>query len=269
MGGAASVPRLIGRVEVLLNPRDDPGVCWARMAIRVALAEDNLLVREGVQRLLETRKDATIQVVASCGDLESLLQAVERTQPDVVLTDIRMPPTHTDEGLQIAAQLRKTHPQVGVVLLSQFDAPVYARALLEEGSAGRAYLLKERVSDPEQLVGAIREVARGGSVIDPKVVEALVAALGEVSSGGLEATASPGSKHAGVAGPRLAEPLTEREREVLELLVEGASNQEIARQLVVSLATVKTHVNHIFAKLDAESRVQVVARARTLGLLRS
>jgi DNA-binding NarL/FixJ family response regulator len=150
------------------------------VAIRVALAEDSLLVREGVRRLLETRKDASIEVVASCGDLESLLEAVEVHHPDVVVTDIRMPPTLTDEGLQIAARLRKSHPQVGVVLLSQFDAPVYARALLEEGSAGRAYLLKERVSDPEQLVGAIREVARGGSVIDPKVVETLVAALGEL-----------------------------------------------------------------------------------------
>ena len=149
------------------------------MAIRVVLAEDNLLVREGVRRLLETRKDAIIEVVATCGDLDSLLEAVDATQPDVVMTDIRMPPTQTDEGLQIAARLRKSHPQVGVVLLSQFDAPVYARALLEEGSAGRAYLLKERVSDPEQLVGAIREVARGGSVIDPKVVETLVAALGD------------------------------------------------------------------------------------------
>src|SRR5438105_12776573 len=124
------------------------------------------------------RREAAIDVVATCGDLESLLASVETHEPDVVVTDIRMPPTFTDEGLQIAARLRKSHPQVGVVLLSQFDAPVYARALLEEGSAGRAYLLKERVSDPEQLVSAIREVARGGSVIDPKVVETLVAALG-------------------------------------------------------------------------------------------
>src|ERR671932_1311689 len=161
------------------------------VAIRVALAEDNLLVREGVRRLLETRKDATIEVVASCGDLDSLLEAVEAHQPDVVLTDIRMPPTHTDEGLRAAARLRRSHPQVGVVLLSQFDAPSYARALLEEGSAGRAYLLKERVSDPEQLVGAIREVARGGSVIDPKVVEALVVALGELSAG----DAAPPAEH--------------------------------------------------------------------------
>jgi DNA-binding NarL/FixJ family response regulator len=234
--------------------------------IRVVLAEDNLLVREGVRRLLETRKDAAIEVVASCGDLESLIEAVETQQPDVVITDIRMPPTLTDEGLQIAARLRKSHPQVGVVLLSQFDAPVYARALLEEGSAGRAYLLKERVSDPEQLVGAIREVARGGSVIDPKVVETLVAALGELVS---DRDALPVSEEERPTTSRAAmpEPLTERELEVLALIAEGDSNQEIARKLVVSLATVKTHVNHIFGKLGAESRVQVVARARAAGLL--
>ena len=231
------------------------------MVIRVALAEDNLLVREGVRRLLETRREPVIEVVASCGDLDSLLAAVEAEQPDVVLTDIRMPPTHSDEGLQIAARLRKTRPQVGVVLLSQFDAPAYARALLEEGSAGRAYLLKERVSDPEQLVGAIREVARGGSVIDPKVVEALVAALDD--------HAAPVETGPDRSTSDLAEPLTERELEVLRLIAVGASNQDIARQLVVSMATVNTHVNHIFGKLGVESRVQVVARARALGLLTS
>jgi DNA-binding NarL/FixJ family response regulator len=236
------------------------------VAIRVALAEDNLLVREGVRRLLETRKEASIEVVASCGDLEGLLAAVDAQQPDVVVTDIRMPPTQTDEGLQVAARLRRSHPQVGVVLLSQFDAPVYARALLEEGSAGRAYLLKERVSDPEQLVSAIREVARGGSVIDPKVVETLVAALGALVP---EREPAPAAevRRAGAVSGDLAEPLTDRELEVLRLVADGDSNQDIARKLVVSLATVKTHINHIFGKLDAESRVQVVARARALGLL--
>ena len=235
------------------------------MAIRVILAEDNLLVREGVRRLLETRRDAAIDVVATCDDLESLLASVETHEPDVVVTDIRMPPTFTDEGLQIAAQLRKTHPQIGIVLLSQFDAPVYARALLEEGSAGRAYLLKERVSEPEQLVGAIREVARGGSIIDPKVVETLVAALGDLARMGGDSLTPTADQQASSA--RMSEPLTERELEVLALVADGASNQEIARKLVVSLATVKTHINHIFGKLDAESRVQVVARARKLGLL--
>jgi DNA-binding NarL/FixJ family response regulator len=235
------------------------------MAIRVVLADDNLLVREGVRRLLETRRDAAIEVVATCGDLDSVLAAVAALEPDVVVTDIRMPPTLTDEGLQVAARLRKSHPQIGVVLLSQFDAPVYARALLEEGSAGRAYLLKERVSDPEQLVGAIREVARGGSIIDPKVVETLVAALGDLAQIGDAAPLA----YQSASSTRLAEPLTEREQEVLALVAGGDSNQEIARKLVVSLATVKTHINHIFGKLDAESRVQVVARARALGLLTS
>jgi len=237
------------------------------VAIRVALAEDNLLVREGVRRLLETRKDATIEVVASCGDLESLLEAVDVDQPDVVVTDIRMPPTFTDEGLQIAARLRKSHPQVGVVLLSQFEAPVYARALLEEGLTGRAYLLKERVSDPEQLVGAIREVARGGSVIDPKVVETLVAALVALVPERDPPAPTERSVREAASKTGVVEPLTERELEVLRLVADGEWNQDIARTLVVSLATVKTHINHIFGKLDAESRVQVVARARTLGLL--
>jgi len=236
------------------------------VTIRVVLAEDNLLVREGVRRLLETRKEAAIEVVASCGDLDSLIEAVDTHQPDVVVTDIRMPPTLTDEGLQAAARLRKTHPHVGVVVLSQFDAPVYARALLEDGSAGRAYLLKERVSDPEQLVAAIREVARGGSIIDPKVVETLVAALGELVPDGSVALAEVDYRSTN-SNSSMPEPLTERELEVLTLVAEGDSNQEIARKLVVTLATVKTHVNHIFGKLGAESRVQVVARARANGLL--
>jgi DNA-binding NarL/FixJ family response regulator len=236
------------------------------MTIRVVLAEDNLLVREGVRRLLETRKGSGIEVVGTCGDLASLLDAVETEQPDVVLTDIRMPPTHTDEGLRVASQLRKTHPHVGVVLLSQFDAPVYARALLEDGSAGRAYLLKERVSDPEQLEGAIREVARGGSVIDPKVVEALVSALGNLVPE-REEVPTITARTVSARDQSHIESLTERELEVLQLIAQGDSNQEIARRLVVSLATVKTHVNHVFAKLDAESRVQVVARARARGLL--
>src|SRR5579859_7188743 len=241
---------------------NDQGYPVGAMSVRVVLAEDNLLVREGVRRLLETRRADGIEVVAACGDLPALFEAVDTHRPDVVLTDIRMPPTHTDEGLQAAAQLRKSHPHVGVVLLSQFDAPAYARTLLEEGSAGRAYLLKERVSDPQQLVSAIREVAHGGSVIDPRVVEALVAALDHLL---------PAHDSAPRAVQRDAhgrfEPLTERELEVLRLIAQGDSNQDIARRLVVSLATVKTHVNHVFAKLDADSRVQVVARARALGIL--
>jgi DNA-binding NarL/FixJ family response regulator len=236
------------------------------MAIRVALGEDNLLVREGVRRLLETRRDAGIRVVASCGDLDSLLQAVDAAQPDVVLTDIRMPPTHTDEGLQVARSLRRTHPQVGVVVLSQFDAPAYARALLEEGAAGRAYLLKERVSDPEQLVGAIREVARGGSYVDPQVVETLVATLRDLLPDREPVAPQPAGRRTWNPDTPVEQP-TERELEVLRLIAEGASNQDIARRLVVSLATVKSHVNHLFAKLGVESRVQLLVRARSLGLL--
>jgi DNA-binding NarL/FixJ family response regulator len=141
--------------------------------IRLVLAEDHYLTREGLRRLLETSPE--VEIAATCDDLDSLLAAVEREQPDVVVTDVRMPPTETDEGIQAAEQLRVSHPDVGVVVLSQYASPGYALALLEGGSAGRAYLLKERVDNLDQLVGAIRAVAEGGSVIDPKVVEALVA----------------------------------------------------------------------------------------------
>jgi DNA-binding NarL/FixJ family response regulator len=146
----------------------------AALPIRVVLAEDNYLVREGVRRLLEAEQD--VDLVASCEDSAALLDAIDSHQPDVVLTDIRMPPTDSDEGIRVANGLRDTHPEIGVVVLSQFLDPQYALALLERGADRRAYLLKERVRDLDQLVGAIREVAAGGSVIDPKVVEALVAA---------------------------------------------------------------------------------------------
>src|SRR3954462_11304195 len=142
------------------------------MAIRVVVAEDNYLVREAVTRLLET--DPDIEVAGVCEDFDGLLATVERVTPDVVLTDIRMPPTGTDEGVRAAAQLRHSHPALGVVVLSQYVEPSYALELLDGGSERRAYLLKERVSDIDQLVRAVREVAGGGSVIDPKVVEALV-----------------------------------------------------------------------------------------------
>ena len=142
--------------------------------IRLVIAEDTYLVREGIRRLLEPEAD--IEVVAACEDLPSLLDAIESEQPDVVLTDIRMPPTSQDEGIQVADRLRETNPETGVVVLSQFAAPEYALALLENGADRRAYLLKDRVGDAAQLAGAIREVAGGGSVIDPKVVEALIAA---------------------------------------------------------------------------------------------
>ena len=144
------------------------------MPIRVVLAEDNYLLREGIRQLLETSDE--IELLASCADLPELERAIEEHSPAVVITDIRMPPTGTDEGLRAAERLRTERPEVGVVVLSQYAEPEYALALLEKGAGGRAYLLKERVSDIDQLVGAVREVARGGSVIDPRVVEVLVAA---------------------------------------------------------------------------------------------
>jgi DNA-binding NarL/FixJ family response regulator len=196
--------------------------------LRVVLAEDNLLVREGVQRLLDAQDG--IELVATCGDLDGLLAAVERARPDVVITDIRMPPTGTDEGIRAAERLRTTHPEVGVVVLSQHDDPEYALALLEDGSAGRAYLLKERVSKPEQLLAAIREVALGGSVIDPRVVEALVA------------------RRAREAHSPLAE-LTARERDVLAAMAQGKTNAGIAEALVLTPRAVEKHINAIFSKL--------------------
>src|SRR5215211_6694100 len=164
------------------------------MPIRIALGEDNLLVREGVRQLLAI--DPDLEVVAVVGDAESLRDACDREQPDVVITDIRMPPTATDEGIRLAEELRETHPEVGVVVLSQFADAVYALALLEHGSDRRAYLLKERVHNRAELTTAIHAVATGGSMIDPKVVEGLVERRAQVQESPLN-------------------ELTEREREVL------------------------------------------------------
>ena len=198
------------------------------MPIRLVIADDHLLVREGVRRLLETEPD--IEIAAVCGDLDSLLAAVEAEHPDVVVTDIRMPPGNTDEGIQAAERLRTTHPDVGVVVLSQYATPSYALTLLEAGSAGRSYLLKERVSEPEQLVSAIRAVAAGGSVIDPKVVEALVAedARGEQSP---------------------IHQLTARERDVLREMAAGKSNAAIGESLFLAERSVEKVIHSIFLKL--------------------
>ena len=143
------------------------------MAIRVVLAEDNYLAREGIVRALEAIED--IDVVAACGDLETAREAVAAARPDVVVTDIRMPPNHSDEGIRFAAELRTSRPEIGVVVLSQHTDPHYALALFDGGAAGRAYLLKERVRDRAQLGTAVREVASGGSVVDPRIVEGLLA----------------------------------------------------------------------------------------------
>jgi DNA-binding NarL/FixJ family response regulator len=215
------------------------------MAIRLVLAEDNYLVREGVRRLLETQKD--LDLVATCEDYPALETAIEEHKPDVVLTDIRMPPTNTDEGIQMSERLRETHPETGVVVLSQFAEPGYALALLEKGSAGRAYLLKERVSDVEQLTNAIREVASGGSVIDPKVVEVLVAARSKTAE-------SPLAR------------LTPREREILSEMAQGKNNAAVAGSLFLTERAVEKHINSIFSKLGLSEEKEVHRRVKAVLL---
>jgi DNA-binding NarL/FixJ family response regulator len=215
------------------------------MAIRVVLAEDHLIVREGVRRLLETQHD--VEVAAACGDLDSLLTAVDAEEPDVVVTDIRMPPGNTDEGIQAAKRLRETHPDVGVVVLSQYATPSFALALLEGGSAGRSYLLKERVHDVEQLVSAIRTVAEGGSVIDPKVVEALVA------------------ENARGAESRL-DQLTPRERDVLREMAAGKSNAAIGESLFLAERSVEGVIHSIFLKLGLSWETSVHKRVKAVIL---
>jgi DNA-binding NarL/FixJ family response regulator len=215
------------------------------MAIRLVFAEDHYLVREGVRRLLETRPE--FEVVAVCGDLDSLLAAVDAERPDVVVTDIRMPPAGTDEGIQAAERLRQTHPEIGVVVLSQYASPDYVLALLDAGSGRRAYLLKERVGDLEQLANAIHAVAEGGSVIDAKVVEALVAenARGEQS---------PLSQ------------LTPRERDVLREMAEGKNNAAIAEALVLTERSVEKVIHSIFLKLGLTWETSVHKRVKAVVL---
>ena len=200
-----------------------------RQQLRIALADDSLIAREGIARILAGQTD--IEVVASCGDLPSLLEAVESERPDVVLTDIRMPPTGTDEGIRLATVLREAHPHIGVVILSNYAEPAYALALLGSGSEGRAYLLKERVHDRAQLVAAIESVAAGGSVLDSKIVEPLVAAKLRIERSPLAA-------------------LTSREREVLAEIAKGKSNAAIADTLVLTKRAVEKHINAIFLKLN-------------------
>lgn len=213
------------------------------MGLRVVLAEDNALLREGVARLIE--READLELAGTVGDLPSLLALVEQEQPDVVVTDIRMPPTSTDEGVQAAVALRRSHPSVGVVVLSQYVEPAYALTLLGEGSAGRAYLLKERVADVEELVRAINEVAAGRSVIDPTVVEALVSARRQRSP---------------------LEHLTTRESEVLAQMATGRTNAAIAAELVLSERAVEKHTNSIFAKLGLTEEPDVNRRVAAVLL---
>jgi DNA-binding NarL/FixJ family response regulator len=215
------------------------------MPIRVVLAEDHYLVREGIRRVLETRSG--LEIAAVCDDLDSLLAAVETERPDVVITDIRMPPGDADEGIQAAERLRVTNPEIGVVVLSQYANPSYALALLKGGTAGRAYLLKERVKDLGELEAAIHAVAEGGSMIDPKVVEALVAENARSEESPLN-------------------QLTPRERDVLRAMAEGKNNAAIADALVLTERSVEKVIHSIFLKLGLTWEKAVHKRVKAVIL---
>jgi DNA-binding NarL/FixJ family response regulator len=210
-------------------------------AIRVVLADDSYFVREALTHVLDDV--AGIDVVAACGDLDSLERAIEADRPDVVVTDIRMPPSETDEGLQVAARLHHSHPGIGVVVLSQYADPRYGLALLDSGSERRAYLLKERVRHRGQLVSAIETVAQGGAMIDAKVVEALMGARRRIDR-------SPLSE------------LTPRESEILAYVAQGHSNQGIADELVLTKRAVEKHINAIFLKLGLSETMDVSRRVK-------
>jgi DNA-binding NarL/FixJ family response regulator len=213
----------------------------ASVPVRLVIGEDAYLIREALTDILD--KVDGIEVVRSCEDRDALVAAIGEEHPDAVLTDIRMPPTGTDEGIQVARLLRETDPQIGVVVLSQFADPSYVLELLEAGSARRAYLLKDRVSDTTQLVNAIEAVVAGGSVIDPIVVELLVRARSR-------ADASPLAM------------LTPREHDVLSELAQGKSNAGIAGSLFLTKRAVEKHVNSIFMKLELGSPDDVSRRVK-------
>ncbi|MCA1824910.1 MAG: response regulator [Mycobacteriales bacterium] len=215
------------------------------MPIRVVLAEDSLIAREGITALLDAADD--VEVVATAAEFDGLLAAVAATAPDVVVTDIRMPPSYRDEGIRAADQLRETDPELGVVVLSQHDEPEYAMALFDGGTARRAYLLKERVAEAEELVNAVRAVAAGGSVVDPKVVEGLVAQRKQ----GTESRLSS---------------LTDRENEVLAQMAQGKGNDAIAAALVLTVKTVEAHIGSIFAKLGLSEERDVNRRVKAVLL---
>ena len=211
--------------------------------LRIVFAEDNYLVREGTVALLAEAGE--VEVVGTAADFDELLAAVDTLQPDAVLTDIRMPPSGTDEGIRAAKQIRAEHPGIGVVVLSQFVEEEYAYDLLKEGAGGLGYLLKERVADVEEVVRALEEVSRGGSVLDPKVVEALVAAKDRMAHSPLG-------------------QLTDREREVLSMMAQGMNNAAIAKTLFLTDRAVEKHINSMFHKLglteepDVHRRVMAV-----------
>jgi DNA-binding NarL/FixJ family response regulator len=209
------------------------------MPIRVVLGEDSYLAAEGIARALERVDD--VELLSTHGDLDSLEAAIEEQRPDVVLTDIRMPPTNSDEGIRLAVSLRQSAPQIGVVVLSQHAEPAYATALFESGSEGRAYLVKERVKDVAELARAVRAVAERSSAVDPLVVEQLVAQ---------QRAHSP------------LEDLTPREREILALIAEGRSNAAIAEKLFLTKRAVERHINGIFMKLSLGDPENVSRRVR-------
>jgi DNA-binding NarL/FixJ family response regulator len=202
------------------------------MPVRVVLADDQYIVREGIAQILASASE--VEIVDSCQDTDSLLDAVYRLAPEVVLTDIRMPPSGSDEGIRVAAKLRQTRPQIGVVVLSQYADPGYVLRLFDVGSEGRAYLLKERVHNRDELVSAILAVAEGGSVIDAKVVEILVRSRARAQQ-------SPLAK------------LTPRELELLAAVAEGKSNFAIADRFVLSKRAVEKHITSIFLKLGLDN----------------
>lgn len=196
--------------------------------IRIVIAEDHYLVREGTKKLLESSGE--VEVVAAVGDADQLMEVVERLGPDAAVVDIRMPPTHQKEGIEAALTIRREHPSVGVLVLSQHADSLYAFELFQDGTAGLAYLLKDRVGDVRQLLRALRAVTQGDSVIDPIVVEGLMARRGRRSNSQIEW-------------------LTDRERDVLREMAQGLSNGAIAETLFVSQSAVEKHINSIFSKL--------------------
>jgi DNA-binding NarL/FixJ family response regulator len=213
--------------------------------VRVVIADDNLLVRRGIVSLLA---DGGIDVAAEASDADELLRLVDAHEPDMAIVDIRMPPTHTDDGIRLATELRDTHPQIGVVVLSQYADPVYALSLLDRGSDGRAYLLKERVHNRAELTAAIHAVAGGGSMIDPKIVEQLVHARGMAENSPLN-------------------DLTAREREVLSEIAQGKSNTAIAESLFLTKRAVEKHINAIFLKLGLADSQEVSKRVKAALML--
>jgi DNA-binding NarL/FixJ family response regulator len=225
--------------DELVSVRD--AASTERDVIRVVIAEDAFLAREAIQQVLERADD--VAVVEVCEDRYSLLAAVEAKRPDVVLTDIRMPPTGTNEGIEAAQAIRESNPEIGVVVLSQFVEPAYALALLESGSAGRAYLLKERIHDEQQLIRAIKAVKDGESVIDPKVVDALVEARARQDASPLK-------------------DLTERETEILGEIAQGKSNAAIGESLFLTKRAVEKHINSIFMKLGLREADDVSRRVK-------